>query len=95
MTEPASVQRTGAPGSVYVALLLGLAAVGAFAWPPLPVVIGVVGLAAALHARGVLRRSDVSTGSVPSLVGAILSVVGILTVAPWIVGLVILVTVPR
>ena len=89
MTQTTGISRAGAPGSAYGALILGIIAVALFALPPAPIVVGAVGLAAALHARSVLRRQRTSAGTVPSLVGAILSVIGLATALPWVVAVIL------
>ena len=95
MTPSNEPDQLGAPGSAYIALVLGIVSVATFSFPPLPIVIGAVGLFAALRARSELRRTGSARGTVPSLIGAILSVIGILTVTPWVIGLVLLIVSPR
>lgn len=95
MTPSNEPENVGAPGSAYIALVLGIVSVATFSFPPLPIVIGAVGLFAALRARSELRRTGSAPGTVPSLIGAILSVIGILTVTPWVIGLVLLIFSPR
>ena len=89
MLQSTEVDRAGAPGSAYGALVLGLVAVASFAFPPAPVITGACGLAASLHARRLLRQRSATAGTVPSLVGAILSVIGIASALPWLVALVL------
>ena len=95
MTVSNEPENVGAPGSGYIALVLGIISVATFSFPPLPIVIGAVGLFAALRARSELRRTGSARGTVPSLIGAILSVIGILTVTPWVIGTVLLLASPR
>jgi len=95
MTQSSESDQVGAPGSAYIALVLGIASVATFSFPPLPIVIGAVGLFASLRARSQLRRTGSARGTAPSLIGAILSVIGILTVTPWVIGLVLLIVSPR
>jgi len=91
MTQSMQMKRAGAPGSAYVALMLGLIAIATLPIPPIPIVAGIAGLVAAVRARGELRRDNASLGTVPSLLGAIFSVIGILTGTPWFVGVAFLV----
>jgi hypothetical protein len=81
--------RTGAPGSAYVALTLGLLAVGSFAFPPAPVIAGACGVAASLHARRLVRQSGTAAGTVPSLAGAILSAFGLASALPWVFAVIL------
>ncbi|MGV8880775.1 MAG: hypothetical protein ACOH19_01345 [Rhodoglobus sp.] len=95
MTQSSESEHVGAPGSAYIALVLGIVSVATFSFPPLPIVIGAVGLFAALRARSALRSTGSVRGTVPSLIGAILSVIGILTVMPRVIGLVLFILAPR
>jgi hypothetical protein len=89
MTQSATTERVGSPGVAWAALVLGIIAVGTLALPPLPAIAGALGLAAALRARTTLRRNTTESGTAPSLLGAVLSVVGLLTATPWLFALVL------
>lgn len=95
MTQSSESEQVGAPGSAYIALVLGIVSVATFSLPPLPIVLGAAGLFAALRARATLKAQDSIPGTAPSLIGAILSVIGILTVTPWVIGIVFSIITPR
>jgi hypothetical protein len=88
-SQSTQVDRAGAPGSSFVALALGLLAVTSFGFPPAPVIAGACGLAASSYARRILRQSGTSAGTVPSLAGAILSLIGIASILPWLFAVVL------
>lgn len=62
MTQSMQMKREGAPGSAYIALALGLIAIATLPIPPIPIIAGIVGLAAAVLARGELRRNNATLG---------------------------------
>ena len=89
MTQSTTTERTGTPATAWAAFALGIVAVATFAFPPVPVIAGAFGLVAALNARGILRSNTTASGRVPSLLGAILSTIGLLTATPWLFALVL------
>lgn len=89
MTQSTEAETTGIPGSAYFAPILGLLAIASFAVPPVPVVVGAAGLITALRTRAALRRDGATAGFGLTLIGAILSAIGIMTMVPWVIGVVV------
>ncbi|MGV8913362.1 MAG: hypothetical protein ACOH14_12185 [Rhodoglobus sp.] len=91
MTEGVHSLRKTPAGTVkpaYAALMLGVVAAALFQWPPLATALGFAGLVTALYARQTLRAAVSNAGTVPSLVGAVLSVIGIASCLPWVFSVV-------
>jgi len=72
----------------YAALILGIAAAALFPLPVVATLIGIVGLATALYARRVFRAANSRVGTVPSLLGAVLSSIGIVSCFPWLFAII-------
>lgn len=74
----------------YAALILGIAAAALFTLPVVATLIGIAGLASALYARRVLRSTGSPVGTVPSLIGAVLSSIGIVSCFPWLFAIIMM-----
>lgn len=74
----------------YAALILGIAAAALFPLPVFATLIGIAGLATALYARRVFQGANSSVGTVPSLLGAALSIFGIVSSFPWLFAIIMM-----
>jgi len=74
----------------YAALILGIAAAAMFPLPVFATLIGIAGLATALYARRVFQGTSSSVGVVPSLLGAALSIFGIVSCFPWLFAIIMM-----
>ncbi|MGV8858274.1 hypothetical protein [Rhodoglobus sp.] len=85
-----SEKSTGALKPAYAALFLGIVTAALFPLPVFATILGLAGLATALYARQAIRKTSFSAGTVPSLLGAVLSSIGIVSCVPWLFAIIMM-----